>query len=83
MTFFDSTFPGVRSMLEDDRARRNAQGARDTAAGKPWKVLGLNLGQWQVESSHATEQEANDALAAIHRTCAPFVRNAVRVEHRP
>lgn len=78
-SIFDS-FPGVQRMLEEDRAKRNAEGAIATAAGKPWKVLDRNLGQWEVVSSHATEQEARDALAAIYRTCAPFVRGTLRIQ---
>jgi len=83
MSFFDDNFPGVRSMLEAERAKQDAAGVTASANGSPWKVLGMNLGQWTVESSHPTEGEANEALASIHRTCAPFIRNCFKVEYRP
>lgn len=80
MSFFETNFPGVRTMLEREREANNATGERETAAGRPWKVMTLNLGVPEVESSHATEAEARDALAEIHRTCAPFIRSAFWVE---
>lgn len=74
MSFFDDNFSGVRKMLEADRERANS------TATKPWRVMGLVLGRPKVESEHDTEGGARDELAAIHRTCAPFVRDSFWVE---
>ena len=77
MTYFDDNFPGVRAMLEKERDEKNAAGA---ANPNPWKVMGLNLGLPQVESSHRTEKEARAELARIRRRCAPHIRNCFWVE---
>lgn len=82
MSFFDDNFPDVRKMLDREREAKNATGQRESAMGRPWKVMTLSLGKSEVESSHATEDEARDALAAVLKTCAPSVRDSLWVEKR-
>lgn len=78
MSFFDDNFPGVRDMIERESARK-----AEHRADKPWCVMGLEFGRPIVESSWDTRDEAEQALAKIFTTCAPFIRDSFRIEHRP
>lgn len=79
MSIWDQ-FGGVREMLERDRDQRNAsEGAK---VAQPWKLMSLNLGRPEILSSHASEPEAQAALAQIRTTCAPFIRDSFWVEQR-
>lgn len=78
--FFESRFPTVRAMLEQDR---DAQNAREQAlTDRPWKLMGLNLGEPEILSSHRTEADALAQQLIVQSTCAPFIRNTFWIEQR-
>lgn len=76
---FERRFPGVRQMLDDEHEQANAKAA---AENKPFRLMTLNVGRPEPMSSHDTREEAQAALDAVLRTCAPFIRDAFWIEPR-
>lgn len=79
-------FPGgerVKDMLAVERDAKLLLAARETTNGRPWKFEVLCLGVWTPEASFATEAEAKAELSKAQSTCAPFIRNALRVHRDP
>jgi hypothetical protein len=73
--FFETRFPGVREMLEDDADRRIAQADPTT-----FKVICLELGRPVPESEWPNAEQALTRLGELTKTCAPFVKSALWVE---
>jgi hypothetical protein len=73
--FFSRTFPEVNKMLKEDAAKR-----APTNSSAAFRLMILSMGRPAVESEHSTREDAMSALAAIAKTCAPFIKNAIWVE---